>query len=56
MIFHELSNEFECFWQKKAIKQQAELVLFVLIGQKIREILIVVLELVVGSGEKVMYL
>ena len=37
---------------KKAITQQTELVLFVLIGQKIREILIAVYELVVGSGEK----
>ena len=39
------------FLEKKAITQQTELV-----GQKIREILIVVLELVVGSGEKGMYL
>ena len=44
------------FLEKKAITQQTKLVLFVLIGQKIREILIVVLELVVGSGEKGMYL
>ena len=39
------------FLEKKAITQQTELV-----GQKIREILIVVLELVVGSGENVLTL
>ena len=44
------------FLTKKDITQQMELILFILIGQKIREILIVVLELVVESGEKGMYL
>ena len=44
------------FLVKKAITQQTELVLFVLIRQKIREILIAVLELVVGSGENVLTL
>ena len=44
------------FLTKKDITQQMELILFILIGQKIREILIVVLELVVGFGENVLTL